>query len=90
MNPVTLFLSALAGVLNNRGQGDLADYLELAGVLYQEFGDAGDEWKELTDEMKEFQATATDPSMAQRQAVKDRRAELSAAIQATGEYDVSS
>ncbi len=85
MSPITLFLSALAGVLNNRGQGDMADYAELASVLFQEFGEASDEWKALTAEMKEFQATGTNPSMEQRQAVKDRRTELSAAIQATGE-----
>ena len=87
MSPIVLFLSALSGVLSNRGQGDLADYAELAGVLFQEFGEASDEWKELTEEMKEFQATGTDPSMAQRQAVKDKRAKLSAAIQATVEEE---
>lgn len=85
MNPIALFLGALASVLNNRGHGDLADYADLAALLVQEVGEASDEWKELAAEMQAHQAAGTDPSLAQRQAVKDRRAELSAAIQATGE-----
>ena len=87
MNPIILFLNALAGVLGNRGQGDLSEYAALAALLYQEFGDASDEWKVLADEMKAHQEAGTDPSLEQRQAVKDRRAELSAAIQ--GEPDAA-
>ncbi len=81
MNPIILFLTALAGTLDNRGQSDLGGYVALAALLYEEFGDASDEWKVLADEMKEYQEKGTDPSLERRQAVKDRRAELSAAIQ---------
>ena len=85
MNPIILFLNALAGTLGNRGQGALSEYVALASLLYEKFGDASDEWKVLADEMKEYQEKGTDPSPERQQAVKDRRAELSAAIQGKDE-----
>jgi hypothetical protein len=86
-----LLLAAIAALARNRGESDIAEYLELGGKLAIGFMEGRAEVKaevaQLRTDVEAMVAAGRDPSPAERAAVRDRRHELSQAIQALGRTD---
>ncbi len=81
---IKLLLMTLAHFSRQRNETHVADYLDLIGELVER-GDAGiDELKALTQEIEAMVDEGRDPTDEERAAVRQRRQELSEAIQALG------
>jgi hypothetical protein len=80
-----LLLAAIAALLRSREQRDVADYLELSGTLFTRFQqgrtEVAAEMEALRLEIEDMVRAGRGPSPGERQAVSDRRAELSRQIQ---------
>lgn len=79
---IHLLLMALADFARERGQDDLAEYLDLAAVTHSAVGDDKEKFAELTAEIQAMVAEGRGPNQTERDAVRARRKELSDQIQA--------
>jgi hypothetical protein len=86
MNPLEILISSVIGVLGNRGHSDLAEYLRLGLVLAASKRQSDAELQAISDEILELSeaggGSGTVPT-DRLEAVRARRAQLSAAIRAT-------
>ena len=83
---VTL-LNVLGSVLKVRGQDDLGQYAQLAASLVREGSQAQGEFEALAAELQAMVDEGVDPTPDQVDAVRNRRRELSAALEAALEDD---
>ena len=77
------FLNVLGSILKVRGHDDLGQYARLAASLIHEGAEAKDEFEEIAAELQDMVDRGVDPTPDQVATVRNRRKELSAALQAS-------
>lgn len=87
---VTTFLTAVSAALSQRGEERLSDYVALAATLIHEGEAAREEFRALASQVQGMVDANRDPTPDEWAAVKVRRDELSAAVQAAGDESAAS
>lgn len=85
MTPLQTLLAALADLARSNGQDDLAEYLDLSGVIIGATKDDREQLAALTVEIQAMVNEGRGPTEAERVSVRDRRRQLSEQIRALGE-----
>lgn len=79
---IQLLLAALADFARERGQDDIAQYIDLAVVIHKAVGDDKAQFAALTAEIQAMVAEGRGPNEAELKTVRERRSELSEQIRA--------
>lgn len=81
MNPLLLLFSTLANLLAGRGKNELAEGLLLVSDLVRAGKEGSEEFETLTNELQAMVDADRDPTPAEFEAIRDRRAQLSDQLQ---------